>query len=148
MSATRGTALLGAARAYQSLPFAGHARHSIAFRGTSLKYWFDPAALRRHGITPAEAGEVAGRAAVAATGGALLGYVAGDATDLDAATLAACRRSTWRDRSPDLSLVRAPYALDRAYEAEELMKDNLAASLVVALGVGVLVGYLIRRGTK
>ena len=39
-------------------------------------------------------------------------------------------------------------ALDRAYEAEELMKDNLAASLVVALGVGVLVGYLIRRGTK
>src|SRR5262245_9184975 len=39
-------------------------------------------------------------------------------------------------------------ALDAAYEAEELMKDNLAASLVVALGVGVLVGYLIRRGTE
>jgi ElaB/YqjD/DUF883 family membrane-anchored ribosome-binding protein len=33
-------------------------------------------------------------------------------------------------------------------EAEEMMKDNLAASLVVALGVGVLVGYLIRRGTE
>ena len=28
------------------------------------------------------------------------------------------------------------------------MKENLAASLVVALGVGVLVGYLIRRGTE
>jgi ElaB/YqjD/DUF883 family membrane-anchored ribosome-binding protein len=39
-------------------------------------------------------------------------------------------------------------ALDRAQEAEELMKDNLAASLVVALGIGVLVGYLIRRGTE
>jgi len=39
-------------------------------------------------------------------------------------------------------------AVDRVQEAEELMKDNLAASLVVALGVGVLVGYLIRRGTE
>ena len=39
-------------------------------------------------------------------------------------------------------------AVDTAHEAEELMKDNLAASLVVALGVGVLVGYLIRRGTE
>jgi len=39
-------------------------------------------------------------------------------------------------------------AVNRVQEAEELMKDNLAASLVVALGVGVLVGYLIRRGTE
>ena len=39
-------------------------------------------------------------------------------------------------------------SVDRVQEAEELMKDNLAASLVVALGVGVLVGYLIRRGTE
>jgi len=39
-------------------------------------------------------------------------------------------------------------AVDRVLEAEELMKDNLAASFVVALGVGVLVGYLIRRGTE
>jgi ElaB/YqjD/DUF883 family membrane-anchored ribosome-binding protein len=39
-------------------------------------------------------------------------------------------------------------AADSVHEAEELMKDNLAASLVVALGVGVLVGYLIRRGTE
>ena len=39
-------------------------------------------------------------------------------------------------------------AADRVQDAEELMKDNLAASLVVALGVGVLVGYLIRRGTE
>ena len=35
-------------------------------------------------------------------------------------------------------------AVDTVQEAEEMMKDNLAASLVVALGVGVLVGYLIR----
>ena len=39
-------------------------------------------------------------------------------------------------------------AVGTAHEAEEIMKDNLAASLVVALGVGVLVGYLIRRGTE
>jgi len=39
-------------------------------------------------------------------------------------------------------------ATDTAYEAEEVMKDHLAASLVVALGVGVLVGYLIRRGSE
>jgi ElaB/YqjD/DUF883 family membrane-anchored ribosome-binding protein len=39
-------------------------------------------------------------------------------------------------------------AYDTVQEAEEMMKDNLAASLVIALGVGVLVGYLIRRGTE
>jgi ElaB/YqjD/DUF883 family membrane-anchored ribosome-binding protein len=39
-------------------------------------------------------------------------------------------------------------AYDTVQEAEDMMKDNLAASLVVALGVGVLVGYLIRRGTE
>ena len=39
-------------------------------------------------------------------------------------------------------------AIDTVQDAEEMMKDNLAASLVVALGVGVLVGYLIRRGTE
>jgi hypothetical protein len=40
------------------------------------------------------------------------------------------------------------HALDTADEAEELIKDNLAASLIIALGVGVLVGYMIRRGTE
>jgi len=28
------------------------------------------------------------------------------------------------------------------------MHDHLAASMLVALGLGVLVGYLIRRGTE
>jgi len=28
------------------------------------------------------------------------------------------------------------------------MKDNPAVSLVMALGVGLLIGYLIRRGTN
>ena len=37
------------------------------------------------------------------------------------------------------------YASEAAQEAEELMKDNLAASLVLALGLGLVVGYLIRR---
>jgi len=40
------------------------------------------------------------------------------------------------------------YASDTAQEAEEMMKDNLAASLVLALGLGVLVGYFIRRGSE
>jgi hypothetical protein len=39
-------------------------------------------------------------------------------------------------------------ALDTVEDTQELMKDNLAASLVVALGVGILVGYFIRRGTE
>ena len=38
-------------------------------------------------------------------------------------------------------------ALDTAHEAEEMMKENLAASLVLSLGIGVLIGYLIRRGS-
>ena len=40
------------------------------------------------------------------------------------------------------------YASDAAQEAEETMKDNLAASLILAVGLGVLVGYFIRRGTE
>lgn len=39
-------------------------------------------------------------------------------------------------------------ASDTVDEIEDAMKDNLAASLVVALGVGVVVGYLIRRGSE
>ena len=40
------------------------------------------------------------------------------------------------------------FASDTAHDAEEAMKDNLAASLVLAVGLGVIVGYLIRRGTE
>jgi ElaB/YqjD/DUF883 family membrane-anchored ribosome-binding protein len=40
------------------------------------------------------------------------------------------------------------YASDAAQDAEEAMKDNLAASLILAVGLGVLVGYFIRRGTE
>ncbi|MGA7457244.1 MAG: hypothetical protein WBW51_08005 [Methyloceanibacter sp.] len=40
------------------------------------------------------------------------------------------------------------YASDTAHDAEEMMKDNLAASLVLAVGLGVLVGYFIRRGSE
>ena len=39
-------------------------------------------------------------------------------------------------------------AVDAAEEAEEIMRDNLAASLIISLGVGVLIGYMIRRGTE
>jgi hypothetical protein len=39
-------------------------------------------------------------------------------------------------------------AFDTAQEAEAVMKENFAASLVVAPGLGILVGYLIRRGTE
>lgn len=37
---------------------------------------------------------------------------------------------------------------DTARDAEETMEDHLAASLVIAIGVGVLVGYMIGRSTK
>lgn len=40
------------------------------------------------------------------------------------------------------------YAVDTAHDAEDVMKDNLTASLVLALGLGVLVGYFIRRGSE
>jgi ElaB/YqjD/DUF883 family membrane-anchored ribosome-binding protein len=40
------------------------------------------------------------------------------------------------------------YASEAAREAEETMKDNLAASLLIAMGVGVVVGYFLRRGTE
>jgi hypothetical protein len=33
-------------------------------------------------------------------------------------------------------------------DAEELMKDHRAASLILALGLGVMVGYMIRRSTE
>jgi hypothetical protein len=39
-------------------------------------------------------------------------------------------------------------AADAAQDAEETMKDNLAASLVLAVGLGILVGYFLRRGTE
>jgi ElaB/YqjD/DUF883 family membrane-anchored ribosome-binding protein len=38
--------------------------------------------------------------------------------------------------------------LDRVQETSEIMKDNPAVSLVMALGVGLLIGYLIRRGSN
>ncbi|HKQ97281.1 MAG TPA: alkaline phosphatase family protein, partial [Candidatus Polarisedimenticolia bacterium] len=91
----------------------------IAVHGEPTKYWFDAAALARHKTTAAEAGQVAGMAAVADAGGALLGYLAGDRSDLDATTLRACGLSHDRERSPDLLLVRAPWALDREFEASD-----------------------------
>jgi ElaB/YqjD/DUF883 family membrane-anchored ribosome-binding protein len=39
------------------------------------------------------------------------------------------------------------YASQTAQDAEELMKDNFAASLVLALGIGLIVGYFISRST-
>ena len=39
-------------------------------------------------------------------------------------------------------------ATEAADEAEEAIRDNLAASLIVALGIGLVVGYLIRRGSE
>jgi len=40
------------------------------------------------------------------------------------------------------------FASEAAHEAEETMKDNLAASLILAVGLGIVVGYFIRRGTE
>ena len=38
-------------------------------------------------------------------------------------------------------------ASDAANEAEEAIRDNLAASLILAAGLGVIVGYLISRSS-
>jgi ElaB/YqjD/DUF883 family membrane-anchored ribosome-binding protein len=40
------------------------------------------------------------------------------------------------------------YASHAADDAEELMKDHLAASMLMAVGIGVVVGYFLRRGTE
>ena len=40
------------------------------------------------------------------------------------------------------------FASDTAQDAEQAMRDNLAASLILAVGLGVVVGYFIRRGTE
>jgi F0F1-type ATP synthase assembly protein I len=39
-------------------------------------------------------------------------------------------------------------ASEAVHDAEEAMKDNLAASLILAVGLGVLIGYFLRRGTE
>jgi hypothetical protein len=40
------------------------------------------------------------------------------------------------------------FAAEAAQEAEEEMKDNLAASLILAVGLGIVVGYFLRRSTE
>jgi ElaB/YqjD/DUF883 family membrane-anchored ribosome-binding protein len=40
------------------------------------------------------------------------------------------------------------FTSEAAHEAEEAMKDNLAASLILAFGLGIVVGYFLRRGTE
>ena len=40
------------------------------------------------------------------------------------------------------------YVTHTADDAEELMKDNLAASMLLAVGVGVVVGYFLRRSSE
>lgn len=40
------------------------------------------------------------------------------------------------------------YAAETAREAEDVMKDNFAASLLLALGIGVLAGYFLRRSSE
>jgi len=40
------------------------------------------------------------------------------------------------------------YTSQAAKEAEELMKDNIAASLILIIGLGLVVGYLIRLSTE
>jgi hypothetical protein len=37
---------------------------------------------------------------------------------------------------------------DTARDTEKTMEDHLAASPIIAIGVGVLVGYMIGRSTK
>jgi hypothetical protein len=39
-------------------------------------------------------------------------------------------------------------AVDRAADAEEIMKENFLTSLVLTLGIGIAIGYLIGRETR
>ena len=56
--------------------------------------------------------------------------------------LAAARGGRWQyGRARDM-------ATEASQEAEEAIRDNLAASLILALGIGLVVGYLIRRGSE
>ena len=68
-----------------------------------------------------------------------LGSLSDYLSNLAASTSKVATRQ-WRDTRKQ--------ALGTAHEAEEMMKENLAASLVLALGIGVLIGYLIRRGSR
>jgi len=78
--------------------------------GETTKVWFDAGELARHRATAAEAARVAGEAAAGI--GGIAGWVAAGESSMDAATVEAYRLATYPGRSPDLSLVRAPFALD------------------------------------
>jgi hypothetical protein len=39
-------------------------------------------------------------------------------------------------------------AIDSAHDAEGAMKDNLAASLIIAVGLGVVIGYMFGRSSE
>jgi len=50
-------------------------------------------------------------------------------------------------RTAGQQLGRARHAaVDAAEDVEGVMKDHLAASMLLALGLGVVVGYFLRRG--
>jgi len=78
--------------------------------GETTRLWFDAGELARHRASAAEAARVAGQAAVGA--GGIAGWVAGGESNMDPATVEAYRLATYPGRSPDLHLVRAPFALD------------------------------------
>lgn len=57
--------------------------------------------------------------------------------------------STGAGKGASHQLARArDYAGEAARDAEETMKDNLAASLILAAGLGIVIGYFLRRGTE
>jgi hypothetical protein len=78
--------------------------------GETTKVWFDAADLALHRTTAAEAARIAGEAAAGSRG--IAGWVAAGGSSMDATTLEAYRLSTYPGRSPDLYLVRAPFAID------------------------------------
>ena len=40
------------------------------------------------------------------------------------------------------------FASETADDTEEAMRDHLVVSLILAVGIGIFVGYFIRRGTE
>jgi hypothetical protein len=70
---------------------------------------FNRVVLKKRGVTLADAVREAGDAARSVDG--ILGYKAGDLTDLEPAMAAAVDRSTYAGRSPDMLLLYEPYTL-------------------------------------
>lgn len=81
----------------------------IGVQGLATRFWFDASDLDRRRLRAREVAAAAGEAALEVDG--VLGYIAPEASNLDAHTRESYRLSTYPGRSPDLLLVLRPFSL-------------------------------------